>query len=103
MKTRIPQVFFFFIPLLFFIINLNAQNLVPNPNFEDYSSCPTGEGQIDVLDDWYSPTAGTPDFFHGCFGPGIGGVGVPINFMGNQLALSGKGYAGFLAHVMSGG
>ncbi|MCO6500738.1 MAG: T9SS type A sorting domain-containing protein [Vicingus serpentipes] len=71
-------------------------NLVPNPSFEDYSSCPTdisgggGLDQINKILPWYRPTLGTPDYFN-C---NSSLVGTPNNLFGSQLARGGSGYVG---------
>ena len=80
--------------LAVFGLDANAQNLVPNPSFEDYSECPYSDGQIHFAEPWRSVGA-SPDFFHKCsndFSSTI--VGVPENFPGNQYPFSGLGYAG---------
>ena len=50
----------------FFILSgsLDAQNLVPNPSFEDYTSCPTSVAQITLATPWVTPTTGSPDYFN---------------------------------------
>ena len=65
-----------------------AQNLVPNPGFEQYYSCPTGNGyaQTDRLTHWYDVFP-TPDYYN-C------GAGVPVNLFGSQIAHSGTAYVG---------
>ena len=78
--------------LLIFLFNgliLNGQNLVPNPSFEIYVSLPSGYGQIQKAQPWYSVN-GTPDFFHIL----SSGAPVPTNFFGNQMPRTGSGYAG---------
>lgn len=79
-------------------MNSYAQNLVPNPSFEEYSSCPTGnelgDGQFMKCTGWWYPhssSLGTPDYFNAC---NTGIVGVPNNFQGYQEALHGDGYIG---------
>ena len=66
---------------------------VPNGDFETYTNCPTFTDQLDLATGWYSPTAGTPDYFHAC---GSALVGVPTNGFGNEPAHSGNAYAGLL-------
>ncbi|MFN0275491.1 MAG: gliding motility-associated C-terminal domain-containing protein [Chitinophagales bacterium] len=56
---------------IFFIIifPLHSQtNLVPNPGFEDYSSCPTSYSGVSSgnVTDWFAPTFGSSDYFHSC-------------------------------------
>jgi len=85
--------------LFWFGFNLTAQNLVKNSGFENYSQCPPDIGwgfnsYINYAYSWdYSIF--TPDFFHTC---ASGNAAVPNNWMGNQLAATDSGYAGFLAY-----
>jgi OOP family OmpA-OmpF porin len=81
--------------LLFFIsVNLNGQNLVPNPSFEEVVDCPqsfsTSKNDFKVPG-WSSPTQGTPDHFHVC---SWGEADVPFNWAGSANARTGKAYAG---------
>ena len=73
---------------------ISAQNLVPNPNFESYSSCPTSISQLPLAVPWITPTVATPDYFHVC--TGSISVDVPSNFGGGgyQFPLTGDAYAG---------
>lgn len=88
-----------------------AQNLVPNPGFENYNSCPTGVGTANyevlayspgfvnfpVLTGWVSPLKiTTPDYFNSC-APLASGIQVPETNFGHQHAHSGVGYAGIVA------
>jgi gliding motility-associated-like protein len=80
--------------LVFFCVvrNLTAQvNLVPNPSFENYTSCPTWSSQINYAYPWVMPSLGTSDFYNSC---SIGIVGVPLNTFGYQKARTGVAYAG---------
>ncbi|MDA9774591.1 hypothetical protein N9B82_06500, partial [Saprospiraceae bacterium] len=80
---------------------ISAQNLVPNANFESFTTCPTGPSSFTATD-WYNPSnLGTPDYFNVCGGTGSG---VPINALGFQESSTGDGYAGvgtFLQGVYS--
>ena len=78
---------------------------MPNPSFEEYSSCPTGndlgDGQFTKCNDWWYPhtsSIGTPDYFNVCNntigGSNLGMVGVPTNFLGFQDAFHGNAYVG---------
>ncbi|MBI1225662.1 MAG: T9SS type B sorting domain-containing protein [Bacteroidetes bacterium] len=49
---------------IFCTSNLTAQNLVPNPSFEDLKTCPTGNGQIAVAEPWQWVL--TPDLYNSC-------------------------------------
>jgi outer membrane protein OmpA-like peptidoglycan-associated protein len=76
------------------IHTVQAQNLVPNPSFEEYTHCP---GTLSQSPDefrvphWSSATFGTPDHFHSCSG---GEADVPHNWAGVSEAYEGNGYAG---------
>lgn len=76
----------------------NSQNLVPNGDFEQYSSCPTGFAQIDTALNWTNPQSypigggGSPDYFNSC--TTNWSISVPGNSWGYQYARSGQGYAG---------
>jgi OmpA-OmpF porin, OOP family len=76
---------------------LDAQNLVPNPSFEELIRCPhsfSTDRNDFVLPGWYSATKGTPDHFHAC---SWGEADVPYNWAGSSNAKTGKGYVGIYA------
>ncbi|MFM2225490.1 MAG: hypothetical protein RJA07_1692 [Bacteroidota bacterium] len=83
----------------------NAQvNLVPNPSFELYDSCPHGIANyfyqtVSFANGWspFGTKYGTPDYFDSCDN-GINIVGVPTNAFGYQLPATGHGYCGFYAY-----
>lgn len=69
-------------------------NLVYNPSFEDYLSCPRrieATGQLTIVEGWYQPTGGSADYFNRC---GTPTCSVPRNKMGYQQPHSGNGYCG---------
>lgn len=71
-----------------------GQNLVPNPGFEEYTSCPGSYSQHAAefkAKYWKSANRGTPDHFHSC---SKGEAGVPYNWAGISDAYEGHGYAG---------
>lgn len=71
-----------------------AQNLVPNPGFEEFKNCPGGFNQSPEefrVPHWESASLGTPDHFHTC---SIGEADVPYNWAGVSQAFEGNGYAG---------
>jgi len=73
-------------------LKINAQvNLVPNPSFESFTSCPIQSGDIDKATGWTS-FCGSPDYFNKC---NQFDWGVPKNIFGFQQPASGSGYAGF--------
>lgn len=72
-----------------------AQNLVPNPSFEDTVACPTGGGQVWKAEHWYVAEK-TPDYFNECCThPSFA---VPDNLWGYRYPASGYSYCGFLAY-----
>ncbi len=73
-----------------------SQNLVPNPGFETFSTCPTGYNGIcdGYGPPWVCPTIGSSDLFNACGNPSM--TGVPDNAIGTQDAHTGVGYGGFI-------
>ncbi len=72
-----------------------AQNLVPNPSFEEYVSCPDNLSQISKAIGWNSARP-SPDYFNVCVFSGDN-VSIPENFFGYQYPASGNAYTGFAA------
>lgn len=79
-----------------------AQNYVPNPSFENYTNCPTGNSQYYQATPWTRPSGSltTPDYFNACVttGSGCGYVDVPNNFGGSVTAYQGNAYMGLLSY-----
>ena len=75
-----------------------AQNLAPNPDFENFSNCPTGPWDLDPFcNDWYNPTTGSADYNHSC---GTGSWNVPgAPGRGPQFAYSGDAYIGIFLRL----
>jgi len=81
-----------------------AQNLVPNGDFEQFSGCPSASSQIDSALFWINPStnmanSGSPDYYHQCVTNNT--VGVPQNWVGYQTAHSGVAYAGEYLYITS--
>lgn len=84
---------------------VRAQNLVPNPGFEDFNSCPGSIGGIGYsstynyfpsVQNWINPLYQTsPDYFNVCAAP-PSGVHVPEANFGYQYTRGGNGYAGII-------
>ncbi|MFK7757722.1 MAG: OmpA family protein [Flavobacteriales bacterium] len=76
-----------------------AQNLVPNPSFEEHKYCPTTYNQtsLTLLEGWRQASDGTPDYFNACSKK----AGVPNNIFGQQPAKSGEGYTGLVTFASS--
>lgn len=90
--------FLYFLLICFPFSLFGQQNLVPNPSFEVYITCPNNIGQIEYSTLWFQPTAGTPDYYNNCT---TYPLGVPINYAGYQNAHSGNAYAGFAAFLLA--
>ena len=88
---------FSFLSVAFFILfsveKIAAQNLVPNPSFEDTVSCPTSFDEINLSTGW-SAFCQSPDYFNSC-NDGI--VDLPSNIFGYQSARTGNACSGFSA------
>jgi hypothetical protein len=75
---------------------VGAQNLVPNPSFETFTSCPVGyNGGFGPLlcTPWIVPTNGSSDYFNAC---ATGVVDVPNNAFSTLPAHTGDAYVGGL-------
>ena len=73
--------------------SIQGQNLVPNPGFEEYITCPkeTGKRQLNIIG-WTQPTSGAMDYFNRCSAT----CGVPENPMGRQEPKNGDACIGLL-------
>lgn len=79
---------------------LASQNLVNNPSFETYTTCPSGlnsgsPDQVKKTVNWYT-IRDTPDYFNSC--ATSTDVLVPKNVVGYQGAATGNAYVGFIAY-----
>jgi hypothetical protein len=70
--------------------SVTAQNLVMNPSFEEYTTCPNYHSQISRLVDW-GEIWGSADYFNACADDS---VTVPYNGLGYQWPSDGDAYAG---------
>ncbi len=87
-----------FLIIVFASFIATAQNLVSNPSFEQYTTCPTNFAQITKCINWQNHTSGgSPDYFNACAAT-VSGVKVPNNFLGSQAAASGNAYAGIISY-----
>jgi len=99
--------------LLLLIVTLSlarngyGQNLVPNPDFENFNTCPVslsgvayspGYSNFPTVAGWVNPLQNTsPDYFNACAYP-TSGAHVPDGIFGYQQPHSGAGYAGIIAY-----
>jgi len=74
--------------------NSKAQNLIPNPSFEDYVICPVNTDNMDNCTNW-SSYGGSSDYWNAC---STGGMNVPNAIFGFQYAHTGGGMAGFVTY-----
>ncbi len=93
MKNHLNSVVFILI-LTLWPCAYGQVNLVPNPSFEEYLSCPDDLNQVDSLIAWKN-YGNSPDFFHAC---ATSFADVPFNSAGYQQPASGFGYAGLLIY-----
>ncbi len=78
------------------ITALLSQNLIQNPSFEQYETCPVHLGNFDTdVAHWSTPTKGSTDYFNSCSTI----MGTPENFNGTQPSDFGKGYAGLYLYA----
>lgn len=69
---------------------LAQTNLVPNPSFDNYTTCPFTDNQLNFCTSWYKPTPASSDYMNACHTSVV--VGVPNNVFGVQNARTGTGY-----------
>lgn len=62
-----------------------SQNLVPNPGFELYKDCPNKLKQLNLVNEWFSPGTGTPEYFN-------------CEFYLNAKPYAGKGLVAFIPY-----
>ncbi len=81
-------------------ISLKAQyNLVPNPSFEIYDTCPNNGGQIKFVASWTNPLyQTTPDYFNSC-SPIQYHVSVPENYLGYEYAHTGNAFMDIVTYT----
>jgi hypothetical protein len=82
--------------LMVFNFIIKAQtNLVPNPSFEDTVSCPYFS-DISYTTSWEN-YGFSPDYYNSC--SSSNSFGVPYNWVGQQNAYDGNGYAGIATYA----
>lgn len=94
MKRLIPV--YILLSVVLFTEYSTAQNLVPNPSFETYSTCPFLAGSVSLATPWVQPTpSGTSDYFNACSSFPFSAV--PSNTFGVQSPATGDAYVGFFS------
>jgi gliding motility-associated-like protein len=69
-----------------------AQNLVPNPSFEEFLCIPKHYDEAKCLKDWVNPTLRTPDYNRRDSDPNNTEANVPKNYWGNHQPRTGDAY-----------
>jgi outer membrane protein OmpA-like peptidoglycan-associated protein len=90
--------FIFFLFILFSLnsyLSQNDDNLVLNPSFESIDGRLRKLNQINVANDWYSPTSLKADLFSSNV---PGNIGAPENIYGKEFPKEGENYAGILTY-----
>lgn len=85
----------------------DAQNLVPNPSFENYVNCPAGTYELPysenytgflTVNGWCNAVKFTsPDYYNVCTGPNTV-ASIPKNPWGYQQPRTGNAYVGIITH-----
>lgn len=103
MNSFVTRFIFLLVILLQSDRYLNAQNLVPNPDFETMSLCPFGIGLGGDLPcyPWQNGNGGTCDYMNSC--TSVWFVDVPDNLFGHQYAHSGEAYCGLFVKAVTNG
>lgn len=102
-RTRIPLFCFQLLLICLTILTYNsiiAQNLVPNPNFENFTACPNNASQIERAVPWNDANEGTSDYYNAC--ATIPTFDVPAQLGNYQPALTGNAYAGCYFRFLNG-
>lgn len=86
--------------LLALPVTARSVNILPNPSFETYTSCPTSFGQLNLAPPWDTPNTGTSDYFNACVTgwPPFPVPGVPLSPFGFQTARTGSGFSGLIPY-----
>lgn len=95
------KLYFSLIVCLLLTFTTSAQNLVPNGDFEIFSSCPTAQSGYNLAIGWDRPNGAitTPDYYNTCNTSNCTScscVGVPNNFGGQTYPQSGDAYYGII-------
>src|ERR1041385_5107395 len=99
---RAPLLSYFIFGMILLIISpdCSAQNLVPNPGFEEYKKLPytfsnTCKEFCQTVEKWTMPNEATADYFNSKSG---GKVNAKKNFAGIQLPKEGQAYTGIIVY-----
>ncbi len=99
MFYKVTRFFLFFVFCFVAGTPLFGQNLILNPSFENYKSCPLNITSFDTLLEEVSlPSSSSGDYFNECSSSDFG---VPSNFKGSQKATEGSGYVGLYFYALN--
>ncbi|WNJ20492.1 gliding motility-associated C-terminal domain-containing protein [Pontibacter sp. G13] len=73
-----------------------GQSWISNPDFETYTTLPTGLSQLTNATGWFSPIGTSPDYFHTLSTNPLTGMS---NSFANLAPQSGQGIAGFISFM----
>lgn len=86
--------------LLIATLRCEAQNLVPNPSFEQADTCAVQLGFFpNGIPQHWMPISDTPDYFRSCVTAGSAN-GVPDNTVGYQFPQEGASYTGMFTYLV---
>ena len=97
---KFPRIILYIFLLNIFLLESQGQNLVSNPSFEMYDTCPNTSSQIYYVKDWFQPNGppiftwqvgSSSDYYNTC---SSSLADVPSNWAGFQYARTGDAYAG---------
>ncbi len=86
--------------MLLNLVLFSQENLVPNPIFKDVAKKVKSEGQIELATPWISPSLAPADLYISDTKNAL--IGVPNNGYGEEDAMEGDNYAGFVAYGYKG-
>lgn len=91
-----------YLTLLFFAIAATtvSQNMVNNPSFENYTICPSTQGQFNATNWQVAANNGysSPDYFNMCVPITNNEVAIPNNVCGSQSPYEGNAYSGIFCY-----
>lgn len=96
----VPMRYLILLPLILNTAWAQAQNLVPNGSFEEYTDCPFAFGYVNNVVGWTSPNTQSADYYNVCAGSSM--VGVSLNVSGYQYPAEGSGYMGVFTFILNG-
>lgn len=88
----------FFVAILYSPFS-KSQNLVINPSFEEYNTCPNALANYnEFVSKWSTPTQSSPDYFNGCSKK----MNIPKTYQGMQASIFGNGFSGIHTYIPNG-